>query len=294
MTDAQIADIYALARDAFNGGQREIQLQSYPFRMTAENLAKHRLDPNIEFWNQLKNGSDHFEVTKTEPSVLVCGKRYVFGAHADGEVSARAPCPALRRDNEVETAVAEKQAKDGEAVAALVAKGVKPIRLVYDDGGQNPVFAGKYETSRPDALVAAPREIALDNSGKPVPEVVRVATAVEPKPVAPAPARLLPAAPASEGSVKVAENAATPAAAPSPLGFVGGVADSSKTLMTNLFRTAAAETPPIIKVFEPDQPIPTDVPLPPKRSAALDSPVRMAALPAAGAPKPAESDGAAQ
>ena len=49
MTDAQIAEIYAIAREAFNGGQRAIQMQSYPFRMTAENLAKHRLDPNIAF-----------------------------------------------------------------------------------------------------------------------------------------------------------------------------------------------------------------------------------------------------
>src|ERR1700736_3212727 len=79
MTDAQIAEIYALAREAFNGGQRAIQMQSYPFHMTAENLAKHRLDPNIAFWKELKNGSDHFEVSKTEPPVGVCGKHYVFG-----------------------------------------------------------------------------------------------------------------------------------------------------------------------------------------------------------------------
>src|SRR5450631_1876271 len=93
MTDAQIAEIYAIARESFNGGQRAIQMQSYPFKMTAENLAKHRLDPNADFWKQLKNGSDHFEVAKTETAVLVCGKRYVFGAHADGDVSPRAPCP---------------------------------------------------------------------------------------------------------------------------------------------------------------------------------------------------------
>jgi murein L,D-transpeptidase YafK len=35
MTDAQVAEIYAIAREAFNGGQREIQMQSYPFHMTA-------------------------------------------------------------------------------------------------------------------------------------------------------------------------------------------------------------------------------------------------------------------
>ena len=49
MTDDQVADIYAIARNSFAGGQREIQLQSYPFHMTAENMAKFRLDPNIDF-----------------------------------------------------------------------------------------------------------------------------------------------------------------------------------------------------------------------------------------------------
>jgi len=52
---SQIAEIYAIAREAFNAGQREIQFQSYPFRMTSENLAKHRFDPNIAFWKELKN-----------------------------------------------------------------------------------------------------------------------------------------------------------------------------------------------------------------------------------------------
>ena len=155
MTDAQIAEIYAIAREAFNGGQREIQMQSYPFHMTAENLAKHRLDPNIDFWKQLKNGSDHFEVTKAEPQVGVCAKHYVFGAQESGGLNATEACPALHRDEEVEAQVAAKQARDDEAVAQLVAQGVKPIELVYDDGGQNPSFVGqKGDVSRPDAITA--------------------------------------------------------------------------------------------------------------------------------------------
>jgi len=52
MTDEQVARHYAIARDSFAGGQREIQLQSYPFHMTAENMAKFRLDPNIDFWKK--------------------------------------------------------------------------------------------------------------------------------------------------------------------------------------------------------------------------------------------------
>ena len=176
MTDEQIDDIYAIAREAFHGGQPEIQLQSYPFRMTAENMAKYRLDPNIDFWKQIKVGADHFEVAKTEPSVLVCGQHYEFDATPKGAVSAGAPCPALQRDESIEAAVAEKEDKDDAMVAEFVASGVKPIRAVYADGGQNPVFAGYKDVSDPEALVSGAQEIVLEDRVKP-PWVATVADA---------------------------------------------------------------------------------------------------------------------
>jgi murein L,D-transpeptidase YafK len=182
MTNEQISDIYAIARDAFRGGQREIQLQSYPFRMTADNLAKYRLDPNIDFWMELKNGSDNFEVTKSEPSVIVCNKHYVFGATADEAVSATGRCPALHRDDDVEAAVAEKESKDEAKVAELVASGVKPIRTIYPDGGQNSVFAGHKDTSDPDALVSGPQDIVLDEGAMPVAEATTPAPTQEEQP----------------------------------------------------------------------------------------------------------------
>ena len=80
MTDEQIGEIYALARDAFLGGQPAFQVQAYPFRMTPENLARHRTNPNMPFWQMLKIGNDHFEATHFEPRVDVCGRRYVFDA----------------------------------------------------------------------------------------------------------------------------------------------------------------------------------------------------------------------
>jgi murein L,D-transpeptidase YafK len=52
----QIAEIYAITREAFTGGQKAIQLQSFPFRFTAQNLAKYRADPNMPFWKMLKEG----------------------------------------------------------------------------------------------------------------------------------------------------------------------------------------------------------------------------------------------
>ena len=49
MTDQQIAEIYAIAREAFAGGQPAIQMQTLPFHMTPENIAKYRLDPEHRF-----------------------------------------------------------------------------------------------------------------------------------------------------------------------------------------------------------------------------------------------------
>jgi len=163
MTDKQIAEIYAIARSSFNGGQHSIQMQSYPFRMTAENLAKHRLDPNMAFWKQLKEGNDHFEVTKEEPKVAVCGKRYVFNAASANGVGfdASSACPPLKTSVEVASLVSEKARVDEAKIAALAPE-VKPVRVVYQDGGMHPDFYSRVaETSRPEALVAAPVEIAL-------------------------------------------------------------------------------------------------------------------------------------
>src|SRR5271165_6132840 len=80
MTDEQIAEIYALARESFFGGQKSFQIQAYPLRMTAANFARHRTNPNMPFWKMLKEGNDHFEVTHLEPKVDVCDRRYVFDA----------------------------------------------------------------------------------------------------------------------------------------------------------------------------------------------------------------------
>ncbi len=186
MTDAQIADIYAVAREAFNGGQREIQMESFPFRMTAENMAKYRLDPNIAFWKELKVGADHFEVTKTEPNVLVCNRHYEFGATANSSVGAREPCPALKRDDSVEQAVAEKQAADQGAVEKLIAQGVQPVRTVYEDGGQNASFVGMTgdaDVSRSDALVNGAHDIPIADPSARTVKVAAFTPAPAPSPI---------------------------------------------------------------------------------------------------------------
>jgi murein L,D-transpeptidase YafK len=78
MTDDQIKEIYAIARESFAGGNEGFQLQMYPFRMTAENLVRHSTDPNIAFWRNLKDGFDLFERNGYPPVWDVCGIDYVF------------------------------------------------------------------------------------------------------------------------------------------------------------------------------------------------------------------------
>jgi murein L,D-transpeptidase YafK len=266
MTDEQVADIYAIARDALRGGQREIQLQSYPFRMTPENMTKYRLDPNIGFWKELKKGSDHFEVTKTEPSVVICGKHYVFGATANGPVSASAACPALQRDDDVEALVAEKESNDNAKVAELAASGAKAIRTVYADGGQNPVFAGYKDTSDPDALIGGPQEIVLNDAPKAAPAVVKVAAADAAKQRAAA-SRAAPVEAASAAQPRPQPLAVASTAA----GGVAGMWGSSTQNVKKWLHLGGQDQPaqPEVAAYIPDQPIPTDVPLPPRRDVSV-------------------------
>lgn len=123
MTDEDAGEIFALARDAFKGGQTAFQIQAFPFRMTPENFAKHRGDPNTEFWKMLKVGYDHFEVTRKVPKVDVCDKRYVFNADAGGaKFNPTGACPTYEVPDWIETAVAQKQATDEARMIAVAAK----------------------------------------------------------------------------------------------------------------------------------------------------------------------------
>jgi murein L,D-transpeptidase YafK len=123
MTDDSAGEIYWLARDAFIGGQRSFEVHLYPFRMTAENMARHRNDPNMPFWQMLKDGNDHFEVTRKPPVVGVCDKRYVFNVSSGGKLNASAACPAdMKVPEMLEAAVKQKQAKDQQIFVATALK----------------------------------------------------------------------------------------------------------------------------------------------------------------------------
>jgi murein L,D-transpeptidase YafK len=213
MTDAQIEEIYAVMREAFNAGQKNIQFQSYPFHMTAENLAKFRHDPNMPYWKNLKEGSDHFEVTKREPKINYCGQRYVFNAETSAHFEPSAQCPSYTVPAEVANAVREKQKTDAVEMATLIEKGTPAIRITYADGGQNEKFRSTTlamhqddrivtgsspqiithlgDVSRPEALNAI-QEVAINEKGEVIGTPRPVVTAAAVTPLA------SPAAPQSE------------------------------------------------------------------------------------------------
>jgi len=146
MTDEQIGEIYALARESFFGGQKAFQVQAFPFRMTPVNMARHRANPNMRFWKMLKQGYDHFEVTRLAPKVNVCEKRYVFNAEAPAgsttpvSFAPAGKCPSYQVPADILTAVREKQHQDQIRTAALIdSTPVAPIKT-GTDGGMNPVY----------------------------------------------------------------------------------------------------------------------------------------------------------
>jgi murein L,D-transpeptidase YafK len=150
MTDEQIAEIYSLGRESFFGGQKAFQFQAYPFKMTPVNMAKHRNNPNMPFWRMIKEGWDHFEVTRQEPKVDFCEKKYVFDAtkapdaKRDPVFDASAKCPAYVIPDEVADAVRQRQQEEANETAKLISKGTPVARLNTGiDGGMNKIFAAK-------------------------------------------------------------------------------------------------------------------------------------------------------
>jgi murein L,D-transpeptidase YafK len=156
MTDEQIGEIYSLARESFLGGQKQFQIQAYPFRLTPANLARHRTNPNMPFWKMLKEGNDHFEVTHMEPKVDVCDRHYVFDAQQPANstkpivFNPSGHCPAYEVADEIAGPALEKQRNDEYQIAQLTRLNtpVAPI-VMGTDGGMNRVFVAKLEETQP-------------------------------------------------------------------------------------------------------------------------------------------------
>ena len=140
MTDEQITEIYSLARESFFGGHRSFQVQAYPFRMTPLNMARYRDSPHLAFWKLLKQGYDHFEVTRKEPRVAVCDMHYVFDAQSSGKFNPVNRCPAYKVPQQIASAVDDKQHRDEIELTELISRGVPAVLATNGEGGMNPTF----------------------------------------------------------------------------------------------------------------------------------------------------------
>ncbi len=79
MTNEKIEEIYALIDAALRGGQSLFRTHIFPFKMTSQNMQKHKDSEWLEFWQNLKEGYDAFENNgHTPPNVEVKDGRYIF------------------------------------------------------------------------------------------------------------------------------------------------------------------------------------------------------------------------
>lgn len=228
MTDEQIAEIYALGREAFRGGQRAFQVQAYPFRMTPENMAAHHGDPNMPFWTMLKEGYDHFEVTHQEPKVAVCDHRYVFNAEPkDGQAfRASSACPSYQVPQDIWIAVASKQRQDTEATQQILARMERREQREEDWEARKARIAGILGggKSADEAESATP---AADTKPADEDEAARMMQIASTVPVpAPAPGGRVASTPAGESDADSGDEAAKSTAlalAPEETGTIGRI-----------------------------------------------------------------------
>lgn len=94
MTNDLMEEIYALARDAIEGGVERVPVHIFPFRMTADNLKRHAAHKAAATWAPLKEAYDDFARTQEPPRIGICGSRYVVNPVTSIDGNARDACPA--------------------------------------------------------------------------------------------------------------------------------------------------------------------------------------------------------
>jgi murein L,D-transpeptidase YafK len=276
MTDESIQEIYTLGRLAFQGGQRDFQVQAFPFRMTAQNMARHRNDPNMPFWLMLKEGYDHFDVVGQPPKVDVCEHRYIFNAVAEEgrSFNPSAECPPMSMPENIRVAVAETQARDN---AKMLQIAERLDRKEAAHGAQALALALATPSS---AARAAPMSVATAS----LPAVEPTATAS----VASAPAAettvpvvaSAPAEPAADVAAVQQPAAPVPAPRPAPPQAVAAAPQPAAASTTASADTSGGAFLPVPSLDSDEEEV-----------AATPPPPRPAA-PASAKPKPPEQENA--
>jgi murein L,D-transpeptidase YafK len=162
MTDQQMAELYPIIFKAMKSGQRSFQVQAYPFRMTAAKMEQHAGDPNMRFWQNLKQGYDAFNRTKKDVNVSVCEARYQFDrTFSEEPANPLGACPGTNDQ------VAQTNSQSDVVLQTRISE------HAYVDGGMHPSFRAqlkrygaknfaaktsvkKYPISRPDAALSDP------------------------------------------------------------------------------------------------------------------------------------------
>jgi murein L,D-transpeptidase YafK len=134
MTDALMEELYALVREAMDGGQTAVPVHAFPFRMNKEKMASHAKSQWAGFWRTLKEGHDYFELTRQVPTIAVCNRRYMVNVRmANGDPSKLNPsaaCPTFQhpRPSPFTPKPGEQQAEE-----RVVAPGAR-LRTVASEG----------------------------------------------------------------------------------------------------------------------------------------------------------------
>jgi murein L,D-transpeptidase YafK len=107
MTNGVHKELHKLAVRALGAGQAYIPIHVFPFRMTEQNLARHKTPRWSSFWRNLKEGYDLFERTHRPPRISVCDGRYDFEATSALEAANPGPIAVCPRTHVILQELAE-------------------------------------------------------------------------------------------------------------------------------------------------------------------------------------------
>lgn len=71
LTDDKIKEVYALAVQARNNGQKKIEVHIFPFEMTERRMKKEITNTNYAFWKDILIGYTYFQERQTLPGIKI-------------------------------------------------------------------------------------------------------------------------------------------------------------------------------------------------------------------------------